>query len=62
MVPSWYYFSQDYLNGPLSNFCNYHHVMNRGFINNLEKSEVEKSTLLTALIVIGIMSVQKKYN
>ena len=55
-------FSWNYLKGPVCNFWNYHHGMNSIFIHNLKAGEFEESILLTALIVIGIVFVHKRYN
>ncbi len=55
-------FSWNYLKGPVCNFWNYHHGMNSIFIHNLKAGEFEESILITALIVIGIVFVYKRYN
>ncbi len=55
-------FSWNYLKGSVCNFWNYHHGMNSIFIHNLKAGEFEESILLTALIVIGIVFVHKRYN
>jgi len=55
-------FSWNYLKGPVCNFWNYHHGMNSIFIHNLKAGEFEELILPTALIVIGIVFVHKRYN
>ncbi|MAI86757.1 MAG: hypothetical protein CMF99_06310 [Candidatus Marinimicrobia bacterium] len=55
-------FTWNYLKGPVCNFWNYHHGMNSIFIHNLKAGEFEESLLLTALIIIGIVFVHKRYN
>ena len=55
-------FGWNYLKEPVCNFWNYHHGMNSIFIHNLKAGEFEESLLLTALIIIGIVFVHKRYN
>ena len=55
-------FGWNYLKGPLCNYWNFHYGMNTIFSHDLNAIEFENSILLTALIVLGIIFVHKKYN
>ena len=55
-------FGWNYLKGPLCNYWNFHYGMNTIFSHDLKAIEFENSILLTALIVLGIIFVHKKYN
>ena len=55
-------FSWNYLKGPVCNFWNFHYGMNTIFSHDLSAIEFENSILLTALIVLGIIFVHKRYN
>ena len=55
-------FSWNYLKGPVCNFWNFHHGMNTIFSHDLSAFEFENSILLTALIVLGIIFVHKRYH
>jgi len=55
-------FSWNYLKGPVCNFWSFHYGMNTVFSHNINAIEFENSILLTALILLSILFVYKRYN
>ena len=55
-------FGWNCLKRPLCNYWNFHYGMNTIFNHDLNAIEFENSILLTALIMLGIIFVHKRYN